>query len=206
MIHEYRTYTIHPGQLRRYLALAETKVQPIRQDKYGRLVGFWYSEFGTLNQVHHIWEYESLDRRQADRRLLFQQRDWMEEFIAGAWPTMQTQEVRFMNPHAPLREPAEPSMLYEARIYRTAVGRFQRVADLVAERPLAEGATRVGLWTCETPQPNEVCEIVAYASFQARLADVSRSPAQEVWLDRTEHEVQLATSTLLLPVSISPMK
>lgn len=33
VIHEYRTYTITPGQLETYLALAETKVQPIRQDR-----------------------------------------------------------------------------------------------------------------------------------------------------------------------------
>lgn len=206
MIHEYRTYTIHPGQLHRYLELAETKVQPIRQDKYGRLVGFWYSEFGTLNQVHHVWEYVSLDRRQSDREVLFQQRDWMEEFIAGAWPTMQVQEVRFMNPKTALRTPAGPSAFYEIRTYRTTVGQAARVAGLVAERPLADGATRVGLWVCETPQPNEVCELLAYGSFEQRAADASQAPRQQQWLDAAGPHLQLSWSTLMLPIAISPLQ
>jgi hypothetical protein len=206
MIHEYRTYTIHPAQLRRYLQLAQTKVQPIRQDKYGRLVGFWYSEFGTLNQVHHIWEYSSLDRRQEDRRALFQQRDWMEQFISSAWPTMQIQEVRFMIPQADLASPPHRSAFYEARIYRTAVGAFRSLADLVAERPLAAGATRIAHWTCETPQPNEVCELIAYPSFEARLSDASETPPQQAWLERAAAGLQLASATLLLPISISPLR
>lgn len=206
MIHEYRTYTIHPGQLRRYLELAETKVQPIRQDKYGRLAGFWYTEFGTLNQVHHIWEYESLDRRQDDRKVLFQQRDWMEQFIAGAWPTMQVQEVRFMHPRFPIAAPARRSAFYEIRTWRTVVGRFARAADLLAERPLADGATRVGLWVCESPQPNEVCELVAYPSLEDRLADASQQPAQQAWLERAGPELQLGWSSLLLPIGISPLQ
>lgn len=206
MIHEYRTYTIHPGQLERYLELAETKVQPIRQDRYGRLIGFWYSEFGVLNQVHHIWEYDSLDHRQTERRNLFERRDWMEEFIAGAWPTMQVQDVRFMNPCRPWQAVAGRHALWEARIYRTVVGRFSAVAAAVAERPLTGDAVRAGLWTCETPGPNEVCEILAYPTAEARLADHAQADPQRLWLRDHGRELVGVTSTLLLPIGISPVQ
>lgn len=206
VIHEYRTYTLHPGQLERYLELAETVVQPIRQDRYGRLVGFWYSEFGSLHQVHHVWEYPSLDRRQADRKDLFERSDWMNEFIAHAWPTMQIQEVRFMIPAQPYNEVAGTHQLYEARIYRTVVGKFKEGVEAVRARPLAAGATRVGLWRCETPQPNEVCEIVAYPSFEARLADASQQKEQQGWWREFGPMFVATNATLMLPIGISPVK
>jgi hypothetical protein len=206
VIHEYRTYTMYPGQLERYLELAETKVQPIREDRYGKLVGFWYSEFGSLHQVHHIWEYPSLDRRRDDRKALFQRRDWMEEFIAGAWPTMQTQDVRFMNPLQDYVMPGGKHSLYETRIYKSVVGRFDALGAAVAARPIASGATRVGLWTGEAPTPNEVCEIVAYRSFEDRLGDHCQSEAQRAWLREYGKEMLTTESTLLLPIGISPVK
>lgn len=206
MIHEYRTYAIHPGQLERYLELAESRVQPIRQDRYGRLVGFWYSEFGKMHQVHHIWEYESLNRRQDDRKELFERKDWMENFIAEAWPTMQNQEVRFMREQQPYLFTEDKHAFYEARIYTTVVGRFKEVASDVAHRPLAGGAKRVGLWTCETPEPNEVCELIAYRSFEDRLEDASQAPAQQAWLREYGAQLLRVNSTLMLPIGISPVR
>lgn len=206
MIHEYRTYTMHPGQLERYLDLAETMVQPIRRDEYGKLVGFWFSEFGRLHQVHHIWEYASLDRRRDDRKALFERRDWMEDFIAGAWPTMQAQDVRFMNPVQEYTHPVGRNALYESRFYRTVVGRFTQVGIAVSVRPLSSGATRVGLWTCESPTPNEVCEIVAYRSFEDRLADNCQAPEQQAWMREHGPKLLATESTLLLPIGISPVR
>jgi hypothetical protein len=55
MIHECRTYTIHPGQLGWYLKCAVRKGDSMRTDKYRWLVGSWWSEFGMLNRVDHIW-------------------------------------------------------------------------------------------------------------------------------------------------------
>lgn len=204
MIHEYRTYTMHPHRLEAYLQLAETKVQQIRQDKYGKLLGFWYSEFGPLHQVHHVWEHESLDRRQSDRKELYNRRDWMDEFIAGAFPTMQEQDVRFMHPAQDFVLPEQGSALYEARVYRTSVGNSSRVAAAVAKRPLAPTATRVGLWIGETPTPNEVTEIIAYRSFADRVADEVRAPVQRDWIQVNGPHILATHSTLLLPIGISP--
>lgn len=206
MIHEYRTYTLHPGKLENYVQLAETKVVPIRQDRYGRLLGFWYSEFGTLNQVHHIWEYASLDQRQAARKELVARRDWMNDFISGAWPTMQIQMARFMTPCIAYSTPAARHALYEMRTYRTVVGRFSQVAGAVAERQIAQRATRVGLWLSEVPEPNEVCELLAYPSFEDRLADVSQAPNQRAWLSKHASDLMRVSSTLLLPIGISPVQ
>jgi len=206
VIHEYRTYTITPGQLETYLALAETKVQPIRQDRYGRLVAFWTSEFGTLNQVHHIWEYSSIDQRQALRRELSRNKDWFSQFLSGAWPTMQSQEVRFMLPQGALRAPEQPSAFYERRIYRCPAGHFAELAETVSSRPRDPSSTLFGVWISESPQPNEIVEIVAYRDWASRLADRSTAPAQQAWLRTNAPLLQVVESALLLPIGISPVR
>ncbi|NKC33891.1 NIPSNAP family protein [Falsiroseomonas selenitidurans] len=207
MLHEYRTYTIHPAQLGAYVRLANQKAIPIRGDDYGRLLGFWVSEAGTLCQVHHIWEYASLDARQAERARMWTNDRWREEFIAFAWPTMQVQEVRFMTARATLVAPAGPQALYEARVYQTVVGRFVEAALAVQKRPLSPGATRVGCWTCESPQPNQVVEIVAYADANLRfVADESQASEQASWWDAQEADLLGASATIMRPIAVSPLK
>jgi hypothetical protein len=188
------------------LALAESKVRPIREDRYGRLVAFWTSEFGTLNQVHHIWEYTSIDQRRDLRRELAGNRDWCDQFLAGAWPTMQVQEVRFMFARGAVSAPKSKAALYERRVYRCPAGRFEAAANAVSERPLNAGAQRFGVWVSETPQPNETVEIVAYPTFESRLADNTTAPLQRDWFAKHEGLFQQVDSVLLVPIGISPVQ
>lgn len=204
MLHEYRTYTIHPGKLRAYLTLAGEKAIPIRRNDYGRLVGFWWSEAGMLNQVHHIWEYPSVDVRNAERLRMFDNRDWTDEFIVHAWPTMQRQDVRFMTARSDIRVPSGSNM-YEARVYCTVVGRFMAVAEAVASRPRGASAQLVGVYTSDSPSPNEVVELVAYGDLQARLASHQDSDEQANWFDAHGADLLGVHSTLLHPTPFSPM-
>src|SRR3546814_7316336 len=71
--------------------------------------------------------------------------------------------------------------LYEARIYRTEVGKYREGGEAVRVRPLTGGATRLGLWRCETPQPNEICELGAYAPYEDRLADAMTTSNHQRW-------------------------
>ena len=80
MVHEMRTYTIKVGKLQEYLHLFEEVGLPIIS-KYSQLVGFWYTEIGELNQIVHIWAYDSLDVRQERRSALYQDQEWVEGFI-----------------------------------------------------------------------------------------------------------------------------
>ena len=63
MIHELRIYTLKPGKVPEFMKLAEERAMPIRGDNYGKLVGYWFSEFGPLNQIFHLWEFEDLNTR-----------------------------------------------------------------------------------------------------------------------------------------------
>jgi hypothetical protein len=200
VIYEYRTYTLGLGQLQQYFDAG--KYAGIRKDeKFGRLVGSWLSEFGTYHQFHHIWAYPSLDARQAARAELSEHEEFSQKFLKTAWPAMQMQEVRFMTAQTDITPPASPALFYEARIYRTEVGQFAEGTRAILARP-CNGA-RFGLWVSETPQPNEIVEITAYSDFARRLADRIRQPEQSAWLVRHKGLFQGVNNMLLDPLSIA---
>ena len=61
MIYEVRTYTLKPGSVPTFEENF-AKALPHRL-KYSPLAAFWHTEVGPLNQVIHVWPYESLDER-----------------------------------------------------------------------------------------------------------------------------------------------
>lgn len=75
-VYEMRQYQLHPGygsvpKLREIFL--EGLPHKVAADPTGRLVGFLYTDFGTLNRVVELWRYPSaqacIDARQAARRV-----------------------------------------------------------------------------------------------------------------------------------------
>ena len=62
MIYELRTYTVKPGTLGDMVKAASTISRDIRKDNFGKLEGYWSTEIGPLNQVLHMWSYNSFRR------------------------------------------------------------------------------------------------------------------------------------------------
>ena len=63
MIHELRRYQIKPGKLADYVEKSGSIGRVVRGDRYGKLLGYWSTELGPLNQVVHLWEYADLAAR-----------------------------------------------------------------------------------------------------------------------------------------------
>ena len=62
MIHELRMYTTRSGKMKEVVNASATVAQSIRNgDKYGKLIGHWWSEVGKLNQYVHMWEYKDVE-------------------------------------------------------------------------------------------------------------------------------------------------
>ncbi|PVZ98635.1 hypothetical protein BB558_005349 [Smittium angustum] len=73
-IYELRTYTLKPGNL---LSWQEKWFDSIsKRATLSRLKGAWYSKEGVLNQVHHIWAYESLLERKNSRKSAWADKSW----------------------------------------------------------------------------------------------------------------------------------
>jgi hypothetical protein len=66
MIYEMRIYTVQPGKVGEVQALFEKEGLPIIKE-YSKLVGWWSTEVGPLNQVVHLWAFESAGHREQVR-------------------------------------------------------------------------------------------------------------------------------------------
>ena len=67
---DHRIYTIKPRGMAEFLEVFETLAMPVLLRTLGRPLGFYVSDIGPLNQVVHLWGYESLadyDRRRKAR-------------------------------------------------------------------------------------------------------------------------------------------
>ena len=54
-LYELRTYTIQPARYAEFLKLTNEQLH-IRM-AHSKLIGYWTTELGGLNEVVHIWEY-----------------------------------------------------------------------------------------------------------------------------------------------------
>ena len=88
MILEVRTYVAQPGGgLARWLEHYEKHGWPAQLRHLGGLVGFFTTEIGPLNQIVHMWRYESLADREARRAALYADPDWQFFLKNGPQPS-----------------------------------------------------------------------------------------------------------------------
>ena len=97
MIVEERIYTLHIGKVPEYMRLYEEEGLAIQTRILPRMVGYFSTEIGPLNQVVHLWAYESLDERAAKRAELQADEGWR-AYLAKIRPLIVTQENKILVP------------------------------------------------------------------------------------------------------------
>lgn len=97
MIVEERIYTCHPGKAPQYVQMYEAEGLAIQRPILGNLVGYFTSDIGTLNQVVHLWAYESMADRATRRAKLLSDPAW-KAYIAKVQPLVLTQENKILVP------------------------------------------------------------------------------------------------------------
>ena len=91
MILEVRTYTIRTGLVADYLKLYETEGLATHSKHLGQPVGWFTSETGSLNQVVHMWRYDSHAERELKRAQLYADPVWL-AFIPRTRPFIERME------------------------------------------------------------------------------------------------------------------
>lgn len=91
MIVEQRTYTFKVGTVPEFLALYERNGLTLQRKILGNLIGYFSSEIGTLNQVVHLWGFDSLDDRARRRGELMANSEWL-AFFSTVAPLLQDQQ------------------------------------------------------------------------------------------------------------------
>jgi len=126
VIYEVRTYTLKPGSVPQFEDIF-AKALPERE-KYSPLGAFWHTEIGPLNEVIHVWPYESLAERTRIRAEAAQSPNWPP-------PTSDLivkMESEIWNP-APFMRPLGGDQalggIYEIRIYTFQPGSIPEVIE-----------------------------------------------------------------------------
>ena len=98
MIVDHRTYTLHPGKMKEYVERYEREGKEVQTRHLGQPVG-WYTstDIGALNQVVHLWAYESLEDRARRRAAMAADPEWL-AFLAKQTPLIQHQENKILSP------------------------------------------------------------------------------------------------------------
>ncbi len=212
MLYELRTYTVKPGTLGDIVKAAGTVSRDVRGDNYGKLEGYWFTEIGPLNQVMHMWSYESYDERTRLRGELAKNPRWNGEYIPLIRPIVVRQDIRLLNAIRAPVAPASSGNIYELRNYRAkAVGPVRQwIEAFTAALPAREKYSKiVGLWQTEAGQPNEVCHIWAYPDLNARAkarGDSLKDPVWQDFLTKGPGFLEEMHSTIMLPAPHSPLK
>jgi NIPSNAP len=95
VIFEWRSYDLLPGKVPAYLGLLQTVGLGI-VTRHLSMLGYWVTESGTLNRLHHLWLYRDLDDRACRRIELAADKIWTGEFIPAAMPLVLHQHNSFM--------------------------------------------------------------------------------------------------------------
>jgi len=212
MVYELRCYTLFPGKLPEYLKASETIGRPARGQNFGENHGYWTAEFGALNQIWHLWKYDSLDARTRLRGELAQHKPWTEGYLPVVRPLIQRQDLRVMNAVVDIRpDDGTTGNVYELRIYRTVMGgAAQYGVNFKEVREARDKYSPIwGAWTGEFPQPNEWIHMWRYKTLQERFearAAAMQDPAWQAYLKKGGPLLAEMQSTLLLPTAFSPLK
>ena len=205
MFYEMRTYSLKPGAVPDFEEVFE-KRQPFRE-RHSKLGGFWHTEFGRLNQVIHIWPYESLEQRSQVRDAMAQDED------LRALPLSQfidEQETEFLNPVSFMRpmEPAKLGSFYELRMYSYRRGNMPEVLRRWSLGvPVREKySPMAGCWTTDMGPLNKLVHLWPYNSFEERERIRAESSKEELWPPPTSEFMIKQETKILLPASFSPMQ
>jgi hypothetical protein len=212
MIHELRRYTIKPGKLAEYVEKSGSIGRPIRGDRYGKLLGYWSTELGPLNQVVHLWEFADLAARTTARAGLAKDERWVKEYLPATGPLLEAQENMILSPFdwAPYR-PTTGMGLHELRVYRLHPGKTAAYGEAMRDSlPIRKKhSSPVGYWLVEIGPLNTVVHLWVYKDLAHRAEVRKALAADAAWQSAAGRLMPLLQSqeaTILVPTSHSPCR
>lgn len=204
MIYELRTYRVKPGMVGE-LEKRIAEVLPYRE-KFSPLAAFWHTELGPLNQVVHVWPYESVQRRAEIRAQVAKEEP--------RWPPkvldlIETMEAEIFLP-APFMQPLPNQRLgnvYEMRTYMYQPGTIPEVlkrwADVIPQR--VQLSPLVACMYSEIGELNKFVHVWAYQDLEERDRIRAESLKLPKWPPGTREFLVNQASKILLSAPFSPL-
>jgi len=207
MIYEIRTYTVKPGQVAEYERRFSEGLEV--RSKYSQLYGMWHTEIGPLNQILHMWAYDSLQQRAEVRASAA--RD-----SSGKWPPntnelLVSQEndilvpIKGMHHHSGAQELGG---VYELRMYTYPAGAIAGVAETFAAAYAERHATYPvgGIWTSDLGNLNRLYQLFPYKSWEHREQVRGELREKHIWPPHNEARPVAQLVRHMVPAAFSPLR
>ena len=204
MIYEVRTYRLKPGSI----AECEQRFAEAlpHREKYSPLGAFWHTEIGPLNQIIHVWPYETLQQRTDIRAQAAKDPQWPPKI----GNLIEAMESEIFLP-APFMQPLGNRKLgnvYEMRTYLYQPGSMPEVltrwATAISQReqlsPLAV------CWYSEIGGLNKFVHIWPYQDLEERTRIRAESLKLSQWPPKTREFLVSQSNKILIPATFSPMQ
>lgn len=207
MLYEIRTYTLKPGMVAEY-EKRFAEAYSVRS-KYSSMYGMWHTEIGPLNQIVHIWAYETLQQR-ADTRAA------ASKDPSGQWPPntndlVVSQESDILTPINGMQHHQgtnELGGLYELRMYTYPAGDLPKVAETFsAQYPKRFEVYPVGgIWTSELGNLNRLYQLFPYKNWDHRDATRAELRSKGIWPPHSDVRAVTQLVRHMVPAPFSPLR
>lgn len=205
MIIEMRTYNLKPGSTPE-VEKRFAEALPARE-KHSKLAAFWHTEIGPLNQVIHLWAYESFEQRLAIRAAAVKDGSWPPKI--AEFCTDQQSEIFLPAPFSPKLEPREIGPIFEIRQYTLQGGQIpgliERWSSRIEERQ-THSPLVAGMYS-EVGALNKWVHIWAYKDAGQRATVRAAAMAGGNWPAKNPPGVVLKMeNALVMPAAFSPIR
>ena len=205
MIVEMRTYQLKPGSVPIFLERF-AEALPLRT-QHSPLAAFWYTEVGALNQVIHVWPYESFEARVEARAAALKTPGWPP--ATRELTIEQKSEIYLTAPFSPKLEPRALGGIYEIRSYTLAPGAVPGMIDRWAAKidERVKLSPLVAAWYSEIGGLNKWVHIWAYKDAAERQKIRAEAVARGIWPPGSPEGTLLKMENMLVvPAPFSPLK
>lgn len=202
MIYELRTYNLTANSVpeveRRFAEKIEART------RLSPLVGFWHTDIGPLNQILHLWAYESLQQRANVRA---------EAVASGVWPpditefivSMESDILAPSSVNDPLDGPREWGSLYELRMYTYPSGAVRSVMQQFTEQAPKRLELSPGcFFMSDLGQLNRFYQLWPYRDWDHR-DELRKIYTQGIWPPHTDERPVQQLVRHMVPASFSPL-
>lgn len=172
--YELRTYKVTPALFPEFIKLTNENIFP--RLSHSKLIGYWVTDIGGLNEVFHIWEYDCFAQRTAVRAALAKDEVWQSSYFSKAVQMLQAQEnasARLL-PWKPLQDkPLKEGGIYEFRQYVLKPGGAENLKARIMARDefySSMGCGKLmGAWTGDIGHANKFYALWNFESADKRL-------------------------------------
>ena len=205
MLYELRTYRLKPGAVPEYEKRFAAGIEA--RQKYSRLVGFWHTDIGPINQVLPLWAYETLQQRAEARAAAAKDGAWPPAGVTDLTVTMDNDILTPSSVNDPLDGPREWGNLYELRMYTYPSGVIRHVmeqftAGAAARRELSPLG---GFFMSELGELNRFYQLWPYRDWDHRDEVRAQYLKDGTWPAKVEERPNHQLVRHLIPASFSPL-